>query len=161
MEYELVYDAARHVFDGWWILLPCILIIIIGWGVVKFFHAISLHWFATFREFQLAFAVLLTLLCIFGFGVSNGKTWHASKTNTCVLAEGKVENYKRTNSTERFTVQNEKFEYDAHSITGGYNKISNEFGPLYSGRHVRLCYIKSKPRSLRGNLIVRVEVAAE
>ena len=161
MEYEVIYDAAKSVFSGWFFPIVAFIISILIWGIVRLLHVISWHWLAIYFEFMLAFAVLLTLLGSAGFVISNVKTRQASKNNTCYLVEGTVEDFKylKSKDKESFKVQNKKFEYSSYSITGSYNQTSDSSGPILSGRQVRICYIDGSKRN--SNLIVRLEVAQE
>jgi len=161
LEYEVIYDAAKSVFSGWFFPIVTFIFSFLIWGIVRLLHVINWHWLAIYFEFMLAFTVLLTLLVSAGFVISNTKTRQASKNNTCYLVEGTVENFKYSKSKDResFKVQNKKFEYSSYSITGGYNQTSDSNGPTLSGRQVRICYIDGSKRN--SNLIVRLEVAQE
>jgi len=60
---------------------------------------------------------------------------------------------------EHFCVQGVCFSYSDFSLTGGFNNTRSHGGPIQSGTTVQVLYVQDQ--RLGGNVIVRLEVAAE
>lgn len=161
MEYTTVYNAAYSIFDGWWLPAITTIISVILWKLSQVFFDILPMFLINYLRGVVYFLVFLTLLGGVGFVYTNMKTALASARNTCILEEGKVEDFVAFLSGDQFKVNDTKFKYSSNSITGGFNHPSKKGGPIAEGLQVRLCYIGDRFLGGKSVLIVRVEIASK
>lgn len=162
MDYELIYDASKQLYSGGgFTLLILTGVSFLAWimTLVKnhIFH--NSLFLVMYSNFCIAFFVFLIFLITIGFFLNFKKTYSASKSNSCRVLEGVVEGFEtkpHARGVERFKVNDVAFKYSSNKISGGFNKIAFNGGPMSQGRRVRICFIQGdRPKN---NLIVRLEV---
>ncbi len=169
MDYLIIYDASDHLLDNWHFTAIGLVFVAIGSLLVfspTFRSLFRPHahpqFFAAFSKFFLGFAMVWTIAASIDLFFGNAEAANASKKNTCLIAEGVVQDFDPMpysgHKNESFTVDGVRFEYSDYAITGGYNNTVSHGGQVAEGRTVRLCYIE-RGRT-RSNIIVRVEVAS-
>jgi energy-coupling factor transporter transmembrane protein EcfT len=165
--FETIYEYSFNGSDIWHII-PIFLFAAFGFGIIycvkKYYKRFSLQ-----RQFILFFGWIMGLIAsvIFIVFIIKIPSIHRAekdlkdmiKNETYLIVEGEVENFmaprKSPNHFESFSVNGIDFRYSEYVIIDGFNKTSNNGGPIkINGQMVRIGYIKTGNE----NVILKLEM---
>jgi hypothetical protein len=154
MEYVLVFEIAKSGIGELTFVLPGVLFIIVGAGLIRFpdkFDSYGPKWLIHCFFWFAVFWTLSVGLSIYFEQSSLRKNYENGSFD---VVEGLVQNFEPMPSgghkRERFTVNGIKFEYSDFNVTPGFNNTASLGGPIKSGMPVRISHI--------GNTILKIEV---
>ena len=144
LEYTLVYDAAKSEFP-WGVISHVGIMLLFG---LTFFAVSVLRRRRGDIRFMIVWVLFVTI--VGGLGSANvvkqhwqSKNW--AESNDFEVVEGTVSNFHPMphygHDSERFNVNNVKFEYSDYDLSkGGFNNTASHGGPIKEGLQVRISY---------------------
>lgn len=158
MEYEVAFEIAKTGIGELIFVLPGVLFIVVGAGLIKFRKKLAEKrpkWLVNFFSFFFfGFAVLWTLGTGLSIGTKQSSLIEDYENGNYEVVEGLIENFDPMPSSghkmESFTVKGIRFEYSDFVVTPGFNNATSRGGPIREGLPVRISYI--------GNTILKLEV---
>ena len=160
MEYEVVFEIAKSGMGELIFILPGLLFMIVGAGLIKFRDKLAekrpRSFVNFFSFFFFGFAVLWTLGAGLSIGSKQSSLREDYENGNFEVVEGSVENFdpmpRSGHKMESFTVDGVRFEYSDFVVTPGFNNATSRGGPIREGLQVRISHI--------GNTILKLEVPA-
>jgi len=148
VHYVTVFDATTQPLRHWSFF--AFGLVGIGFGVL---FALLQRRHRVTRWFVLAFFVVWTAGAAISVIGGNLGAGHDLRVGDCKTVEGPVENFHTgyEQKDESFSVQGVSFEYSDYTITGAFNHMASQGGPIRPGLPVRICY--------RDGDILRLEIA--
>jgi hypothetical protein len=160
MEYKVAFEIAQNGIGELAFILPGLLFIIIGVGLICFRNKLAQSrpkWFVNiFSFFFFGFAVFWTLTAGLSIGSKQTSLREDYVNGNFTVTEGIVRNFDPMPSSghkmESFTVNGTRFEYSDFVVTPGFNNATSRGGPIKERLPVRISHI--------GNTILKLEIAS-
>jgi len=158
MDYKIVFEITNNSIGELSFILPGIIFVLIGAGLIKFRNKLAQdkpRVFVNFFTFLFfGFAVFWTISAGTNIWIQHSSLYDNYKKGNYKVVEGLVENFDPMphsgHKLESFTVNGVKFEYSDYMVTSGFNNTASHGGPIKEGLQVKISYI--------GNNILKLEI---